>query len=169
MQFNVFFYAMKKKSTYSHDDELTVVQAEVSRQVNKTLEMFHIFAKKNFRDYPEKLHELGVFQDTAFTAFLLSFHEAAAMLGPEMNPQTDIPKGHWLDMDSFGRLVGNGLATAMLATPLGSKEVEKVKTYLDNKVVASFLYEFANVVISTVRLRELDESSSETFLENDRI
>ena len=62
-------------------------------------------------------------------------------------------------MEDFNQLVNAAMLAAMFSAPLSQKEVEHVKTILesDPEVIGSFLYEFADSLITMERAKALGE------------
>lgn len=150
---------MKKRgSAKPHDEikkECDAARVILVNEVNDVLALFRICAKKGARDYPERLRKMGVFSDPAFTSFLFRFREAAMILGPEYAdriekecPETKAKPHQCLNMEAFSRIVSSGLLTTMLSCGLTQDEVERVKANMDNEAVASFLFEYAEFLIS---------------------
>ena len=109
----------------------------------------------------EILLNLGIFQDTAFQSFLISFYEASRLLGPEMAVRNNgqKPRGKVITMDDFNQLVNAAMLAAMFSAPWSQKEVEHVKTILESnpEVIGSFLYEFADGLITMDRAKNFGE------------
>ncbi len=144
--------AKKKQTKQVTDDnqkEWAEIEESVSKHVNITLEAFRFFGKKNAKDYPKKLAEMGIFQDVAFTSYLLSFYLAVTTLGPGMADRNKDkkPRGKWITIDDFNQMIG----AALLA--LSQEEVDRIKSFLQSDIVGSFLYEFADGLITVERAR----------------
>lgn len=151
---------MKKKQTpKSQKDDWKELEHKVAKHTAITLGIFTMFGKKATKTYPEKLFNLGIFQDTAFQSFLISFYEASRLLGPEMAVRNNgqKPRGKVITMDDFNQLVNAAMLAAMFSAPWSQKEVEHVKTILESnpEVIGSFLYEFADGLITMERAKAL--------------
>lgn len=152
--------AKKKQTKQVTDDnqkEWAEIEESVSNHVNITLEAFRIFGKKNAKDYPKKLAEMGIFHDVAFTSYLLSFYLAVTTLGPGMADRNKDkkPRGKWITIDDFNQMIGAALLASMFnsSLTLSQEEVDRIKSFLQSDIVGSFLYEFADGLITVERAR----------------
>ena len=151
----------KEKITESKKAEMAAIQKDIEQAINVTLELFRGFGEGEATQVPEKLQQMGVFQDQAFLNFLAAFHQAVALTGPEtvekFRQGKDVsPQDRYLDKESFNFLLCSGMIAMTFFTPTKGEEMERVKTYVYDRYVGSFLIEFAENIIA----RELAGLSS---------
>ena len=128
------------------------MQMDIEEAIKVTLDVFVLFGEGEATQVPEKLRQMGVFQDQTFMNYLEAFYLAVVRYGLKMVEETrkkkDVsPQDHYLDEDAFKSLVCAGVLTMIFYIPVKSEDVEKVKTYVYDPDVVSFLFEFVECII----------------------
>ena len=145
----------KKKNLQEEELNFKKMQDEVEKVLKTTLDELRLFGKKEVKSYPEKLKEMGVFQDEIFASFLYSFTDCVQKIGSEtaeserqIRPET-LKRFQYLSENSFNQLIGVSTMTLFMnGNHITFEEMTRLREYLNNKVVVSFLYQFADTIIT---------------------
>ena len=137
------------------------MQMDIEQAIKVTLDVFDLFGEGEATQVPEKLRQMGVFQDQAFMSYLRAFYLAVVRYGLMMEEETrkkkDVsPQDDYLDEYAFKSLLCAGMLTMTFYFPVKSEDMERVKTYVYDPDVASFLFEFVDSII----IREMAGLSS---------
>lgn len=128
------------------------LRSEIQRHAYTTLDYFRILGQdQEVKNIPEKLKAKGVFKVPAFTEFLVSLYKAASFLGPEMvSRRMDFQKNNarYLNEERFKDLVLSSLFSTSITVPLNKEDVEVVMSFMEDPAVCSFLFEFADTIIT---------------------
>lgn len=153
---------MKKEKTAT----MTGISAEVqdallhvNQHIEITFDAFRIFGKdEDAKHIPQRILDMGVFQNDAFCNFMLHFYDATLACGPDMAEKNTAGghNGKWITVDNFEALISVATFSAMVTVPLQMEEVEKIHGFIMNPDVGAFLFEFADALITIERGRQIE-------------
>lgn len=150
-----------KAQTASNQSDWSKVESELKRQVAITYDAFHLFGKnEKIKAIPETLEALGATKDTAFTGFLISYYVAVETLGPGLAnkvssqyPASRARRHSRLKVDGFNTILNAALLAFKFTGNTDVTGMERVKSYLNEDSVGSFLFELAECILTNLSVK----------------